>query len=75
MQANAVGVRELHVRSGVGIGTIREILGGRSDPTLGVMLGLVKGLELHSVEELIAPLGSQLLADSSAFEEEGALSA
>jgi len=50
--------RELARAAGLGIGTVRDLLEGRSDPTLGTMLALVEALELASIEELLAPLGT-----------------
>ena len=52
------GARQLARRSGIGVGTAANLLSGESEPTLSTMLLLAAALELHSIEELIAPLGT-----------------
>jgi DNA-binding phage protein len=49
--------------AGIGVTTLRRILAAEDDPRLGVMLRLVDALELRSIEELVAPLGTVLLLE------------
>lgn len=53
--------RRLADATGLGIGTIRTLWKGESDPTLGTLLALVEGLGLRSVEELLGPLGTETM--------------
>lgn len=53
-------VRALAQLSGLGIGTVANLVRGESDPTLSTMLALAAALDLHSIEELIAPLGTSI---------------
>jgi transcriptional regulator with XRE-family HTH domain len=53
--------RSLATATGLGIGTVRDVWAGRSDPTLSTMLALTETLGLRSVEELLGPLGTQAL--------------
>jgi DNA-binding phage protein len=62
--ANARGlksIRSLADASGLGRGTVAEILAGNSDPTLSTMLALVRALGLGSIEELLSPLGTSVV--------------
>lgn len=54
-------IRTLARASGLGKGTIADILSGSSDPSLSTMLALVRALELGSIEELLAPLGTAVV--------------
>jgi DNA-binding phage protein len=57
-------IRALADASGLGTGTVADILRGKSDPRLSTMLALVRALELASIEELLSPLGTTLLLGS-----------
>lgn len=53
--------RGLATKTGLGIGTVRELLAGSSDPTLGTLLAVAKALELGSIEQLLGPSGTETL--------------
>jgi transcriptional regulator with XRE-family HTH domain len=55
--------RELSRRSGVGVGTVFNLLKGGSEPTLGTLVALASALSVTSIEQLIAPCGTELLRD------------
>lgn len=38
--------------------TLSDVLNGKTEPTLGMLLRMVHFLELRSIEELIAPFGT-----------------
>ena len=50
------GSRELARVSGLGIGTVRNLLLGKSAPSLLTMMALVQALDLRSLDELLGPL-------------------
>lgn len=60
MKARGYSIRRLASESGLGVGTISSLLRGGTEPTLGTMLALVDCLQLASLEELLAPLGTSL---------------
>lgn len=47
-------------RCGIGLGTVENLLSGKSEPRLSTMLRLVAGLGLRSLDDLLAPLGTTL---------------
>jgi transcriptional regulator with XRE-family HTH domain len=54
--------RELAKRAHLSQSTVSDVLNGKTkDPSLGLMLRLVHGFGLRSIEELIAPLGTSQL--------------
>ncbi len=55
------GIRPLAKSAGLGTGTVSDILSGTSDPSLSTLLALVRALELGSIEELLAPLGTTVV--------------
>jgi len=48
-------------RTGLGRSTIEDLWWGRSNPTLNTVLAVVYVLRLGSIEELLGPLGTQLI--------------
>lgn len=55
--------RGLATTSGVPISTVRQLWCGRTDPQLSTLLAIVGALGLRSIEELLAPLGTQVFQD------------
>jgi transcriptional regulator with XRE-family HTH domain len=55
--------RGLAAATGLGIGTVRDIWSGSSDPTLSTLLALTEALGVHSIEELLGPIGTQRLLE------------
>ena len=53
----------LVARTGLGKGTVEELWWGRSNPRLSTLLAVVHELHLRSIEELLGPLGTQLMID------------
>lgn len=54
-------VKQLAAGIGISTSTAHELLGGRKDPTLGELVRAAHVLGVHSIEELIAPLGTSEL--------------
>jgi transcriptional regulator with XRE-family HTH domain len=54
-------IRALADASGLGRGTVADILSGTSDPSLSTMLALARALGLASIEELLSPLGTSVV--------------
>lgn len=66
--------RDLAKRSQIGLGTAGTLLRGESEPTLSTMLLIASALDLHSIEELLAPLGTELALNYVALGTEDAAS-
>jgi len=63
---------QLSEEAGLGESTIGRITRGVTDPTLSEMVALAAVFNLSSIEELIAPSGTQLLLDEAASDPAGA---
>jgi hypothetical protein len=62
MGQRGIEMPQLVTRSRLPRQTVKDVLDGvTKDPTIGVLIHLVHGLELRSVEELIGPLGTSEL--------------
>ena len=61
-------VRGLADKAGLSIGAVRTV--GRTDagPTLGTLLALARALGLRSIDELLGPSGTNLLANQDELE-------
>lgn len=60
LHAKGLSARQLSKRSGVAHSTVLKLLDGDGNPELGTLFALLKALDLYSLEELLAPLGSAL---------------
>lgn len=60
---DSISQRALADRSGVSYGAVGDLWHARSDPTLSTLLRIVDALGLSSIEELLAPIGTQVLLD------------
>jgi hypothetical protein len=56
-----LSVRRLETLTGIPKSTIEDLMKGRKDPPLGMLVALVGAFGLRSIEELIAPIGTSLL--------------
>ena len=61
LAAGRITQSELVSRTGLGKGTVSELWWGKSNPTLGTLLTVAGELGVGSVEELLAPFGTQLM--------------
>lgn len=71
----SASLKQLSEESGIPESVIGRISRGQEDPSLSEMLALVAVFGLRSIEELVSPLGSQILlaeARESVFVEETA---
>ena len=55
--------RAVAAATGLGIGTVMDLWAGRSDPELSTLLALVEVLGVRSIDELLGPLGTQVLLE------------
>lgn len=53
----------LVTRTRLGKGTVEDLWWGRSNPRLSTILAVVHELNLRSIEELLGPLGTQLMIE------------
>jgi len=53
---------ELVARTGLGKGTIGDLWWGKSNPTLSTLLTVARVLGVSSIEELLAPFGTQIVS-------------
>lgn len=60
--------RALAVRAGVSIGAVRSVGRTAAGPTLGTLLALAKALRLQSLDQLLGPSGSALMARQDQLE-------
>lgn len=60
--------RGLAERAGLSIGAVRTVGGTTAGPTLGTLLALTKALRLQSIDELLGPSGTALLANQDQLE-------
>lgn len=60
---------QLSEEAGLGESTVGRITRGLTDPTLSEMVALAAIFNLSSIEELIAPSGTQLLLDHAASDQ------
>lgn len=61
-------VRGLADKAGLSIGAVRTVGGTKGGPTLGTLLALSKALRLDSIDELLGPSGTALLANQDELE-------
>lgn len=60
--------RRLADKAGLSIGAVRTVGGTKAGPTLGTLLALTKALRLQSVDELLGPSATTLLANQDQLE-------
>lgn len=60
--------RGLADKAGLSIGAVRTVGGTTAGPTLGTLLALTKALRLESVDELLGPSATTLLANQDELE-------
>lgn len=60
--------RGLADRAGLSIGAVRTVGGTVAGPTLGTLLALTKALRLQSIDELLGPPATTLLANQDRLE-------
>lgn len=60
--------RALADRAGLSIGAVRTVGGTAAGPTLATLLALTRALHLRSVDELLGPSGTSLLAGQDRLE-------
>lgn len=51
---------------GVGLGTVRNLRSGQSEPNMSTALVIAHGLGLRSIDELLAPTGAMLIMETLA---------
>jgi transcriptional regulator with XRE-family HTH domain len=68
MEEQNLSQRGLAARAGLGISTLRKVLNQESDPALSTLLGLAGALGLHSLEELLGPIGTMEVLMSGGHE-------
>ena len=56
--------RGLAREAGLGIDTVRDLLAGRSDPSLSTLLALADALDLRSIDELLGPLPTESILEA-----------
>ena len=61
-------VRGLADKAGLSVGAVRTVGGTEAGPTLGTLLALTKALGLQSVDELLGPSATTLLANQDQLE-------
>jgi transcriptional regulator with XRE-family HTH domain len=54
--------RALAGRAGLSIGAVRSVGGTAAGPTLGTLLALAKALRLQSIDQLLGPSATSLMA-------------
>jgi transcriptional regulator with XRE-family HTH domain len=60
--------RGLADKAGLSIGAVRTVGGTAAGPTLGTLLALTKALHLQSIDELLGPSATALLANQDRLE-------
>lgn len=60
--------RGLADKAGLSIGAVRTVGGTAAGPTLGTLLALTKALRLQSIDELLGPSATTLLAKQDQLE-------
>jgi hypothetical protein len=60
--------RGLAEKAGLSIGAVRTVGGTDAGPTLGTLLALSKALRLQSIDELLGPSATALLANQDQLE-------
>jgi hypothetical protein len=60
--------RGLAEKAGLSIGAVRAVGGTVAGPTLGTLLALTKALQLQSIDELLGPSATALLANQDQLE-------
>lgn len=60
--------RALADKAGLSVGAVRTVGGSVAGPTLGTLLALTKALGLQSVDELLGPSATTLLANQDQLE-------
>jgi hypothetical protein len=55
-------------KAGLSIGAVRTVGGSVAGPTLGTLLALTKALRLQSIDELLGPSATTLLAKQDQLE-------
>jgi len=60
--------RALADKAGLSVGAVRTVGGSVAGPTLGTLLALTKALGLQSVDELLGPSATTLLANQDELE-------
>ncbi len=60
--------RGLADKAGLSIGAVRTVGGTVAGPTLGTLLALTKALRLQSIDELLGPSATTLLANQDQLE-------
>lgn len=61
-------VRGLADKAGLSVGAVMTVGGTKGGPTLGTLLALSKALRLDSIDELLGPSGTALLANHDELE-------
>jgi transcriptional regulator with XRE-family HTH domain len=67
-QREGLTERSLAAKAGLSIGAVRAVGGTKAGPTLGTLLALTKALQLQSVDELLGPSATTLLANHDELE-------
>ena len=60
--------RGLAEKAGLSVGAVRTVGGTVAGPTLGTLLALTKALRLQSIDELLGPSATALLANQGELE-------
>ncbi|MEY2451484.1 MAG: hypothetical protein QOD92_1058 [Acidimicrobiaceae bacterium] len=47
--------------TGLGIGTVMDVVAGRSDPTLSTLLAVAGALDVGTIEDLLGPTATENL--------------
>lgn len=67
-QREGLSERGLACKAGLSIGAVRTVGGTAAGPTLGTLLALTKALQLRSIDELLGPSATALLANQDQLE-------
>jgi hypothetical protein len=67
-EREGLSARGLADKAGLSIGAVRMVGGTATGPTLGTLLALTKALRLQSIDELLGPSATTLLAKQDQLE-------